>query len=155
MKRILVGFLISSFSISAIASSPLESFHRELDTLNKDYQSKGCPITWSLEDKNITVASSLDKNKMGAIIFSSEYPIRMKCPAISKKITAVKASCGTIDSKFDPSSDANCSPAIVKAGDAATVKLSGTTLTITGKYKNCFCTGNLVETQVKKILEGL
>jgi hypothetical protein len=149
MKQLIFALLLSFTVLAKAGPANVEAQKEIFDGWTKNYASEyKCPISWEFDQKSVDFASDLERSKFAYAIGDAEYQIRLKCQAGGfTKIKKVSISCGKVAAKYD-----DC-PA-TSSKDGATVKLSGTTLTITGKYTNCLCGGDVMKSETQKILDA-
>ena len=134
-------------AIAAHADVGIENQKDSLNSLTQDYSNKyKCPINWSLIEKNLSLPSEHSRGQVAKMVAGVEYEIRLACQRGGfDKINKVVISCGTAAADKD-----NCTD--TQKSDGASVKLSGKTLNVAGKYKNCHCSGDAAEEGIKKVL---
>jgi|GEM_PF-4538426 len=145
LKFIWAAVFLAAFTAKADIGT--ENQKDLLSSWTKSYSSEyKCPITWSLVEKNLNLPSEHSRGELSKMAGGVEYEIRMACKRGGfNKINKVSFSCGTVDAAKD-----NCTDAQKK--DGASVKLSGKTLNVAGKYKNCHCSEDAATDGIKKVL---
>jgi hypothetical protein len=147
MKNLATAVVVLFSSLSALASVGVDNQKDSLEGLTKSYSEKyKCPITWTLNEKNLKLPSESSRGPVARMVGEVEYEVRLACQRGGfEKINKVVISCGTATADNDKCSDD-------QRKDGASVKLSGKTLNVSGKYLNCHCSSDAANSGIKAIV---